>query len=159
MLSVCNVLYPWPASTTDSVPSPLELKASCPTLLYPAASGPSPIAGEAICLPLSESTTAIFLPSQTENRRWWALSKAIPEGESQSLSGQVAVRDLLVALSSTMLFLSSMLSKMLPFPSACGNSGFPGRLIVATTVPLAVSMTVTSLLRPLKAQTVRVTGS
>jgi hypothetical protein len=52
-----------------------------------------------------------------------------------------------------------MLAKTLPLPSAAGNSGLPGRSVVKLTVLFAVSMTVTFLLRPLKAQTVLVDGS
>jgi hypothetical protein len=55
--------------------------------------------------------------------------------------------------------LSSMLSKTVPLPSTAGNSGLPGRGMVATTLRVAASMTETSLLRPLKAQTVWVAGS
>ena len=72
------------------MPSPEEAKASVWAALQPAASGPSPMEGLASSLPVVESMTAIFLPSQTGKRRWPATSKARPEGESQP-AGQVAV--------------------------------------------------------------------
>ena len=47
-----------------------EAKASEWAALKPAASGPSPMEGLARSLPVAESMTEIFLPSQTGKRRW-----------------------------------------------------------------------------------------
>src|SRR5271156_497979 len=87
--------------------------------------------------------TAIFLLSQTEKRRCPATSIAIPDGESQSVSCQVAVTVFVPASSRTISFLSSIFTKTVPVPSTVGNSGFPGRRIVEITVRCVVSMTVT----------------
>src|ERR1700689_4386006 len=84
---------------------------------------------------------------------------AIPEGESQPGSGQVATSLRLAASSFRISFWSSMFTNTDPCPSACGNSGFPGNGKVATTVLEVVSNTEIFLLRPLKAQTVFVVGS
>ena len=87
------------------------------------------------------------------------VSKARPLGLSQPVRGQTAVIVLVLALRRTISLLSSMLSKTVPLPSTAGNSGLPGRGMVATTLCVAALMTETSLLRPLKAQTVWVAGS
>src|SRR6185437_1152529 len=101
----------------------------------------------------------MVFPSQTENRRRPERSIARPEGDSQLVRGQVAVSVFDFASRRTMEFLLSILSKTTPFPSATGNSGLPGSAMVATTLRVAVSITDTSLLRPLNAHTVFVTGS
>jgi hypothetical protein len=80
-------------------------------------------------------------------------------GPSQPVRGQVAVRVLVWASRRTISLLSSMLSKTVPLPSTAGNSGLPGRGMLATTFRVAASMTAASLLRPSKAQTVWVAGS
>ena len=58
----------------------------------PAASGPSPIAGVASTLPVSASTTAIFLPSHTEKRRCAAVINRQTGGR---VAGRPFRRDLL----------------------------------------------------------------
>ena len=55
--------------TTDKVPSPFELNTRARFASNAAASGPSPIATLATCLPVSASVTAITFSSHTENRR------------------------------------------------------------------------------------------
>ena len=70
--------------------------------------GPSPIVGVASTLPVSASTTAIFFPSQTENRWRLLRSMASPDGESQA--GHSAVTFCAFASRRTISFLSSMLS-------------------------------------------------
>ena len=126
---------------------------------HPAPSGPSPMVAVASVLPLMESITPIFLPSQTGKSRLPATSKARPDGDSQPASGHSAVSLLVCASRRTISLLSSMLSKTIPLPSTTANSGLPGSGMVATTLREATSMTVTSLLRPLKAHTVCVAGS
>ena len=58
---------------------------------------------------------------------------ASPEGESQFVSGQVAVMVFAAASKRTISFLLSMLAKTVPEPSATGNSGLPSSGMVATT--------------------------
>ncbi len=60
------------------------------------------------------------------------MSIAMPEGESQPASGQVAVTLSATASNRTISFLSSILAKTVPVPSTAGNSGLPGSGIVAT---------------------------
>src|SRR6202789_4741702 len=84
---------------------------------------------------------------------------AIPEGDSQPVSGQVATALRPAASSFKISFLSSMFTNTDPCPSACGNSGLPGRGTVATIVLEAAPNIEMLLLRPLKAQTVFVIGS
>src|SRR6201992_3637759 len=117
------------------------------------------MAGFASILPDFASTTAILPPSQTANNRYPLRSIARPEGESQLVSGQVAVTVLAAASRRTISFLVSMFANTVPLPAATGNSGLPESGIVATTLRVAVSITVALLLRPLNAQTVLVTGS
>src|SRR3984885_15998713 len=102
---------------------------------------------------------AIFPPSQTEKIRCLSRSIAIPEGDSQPGSGQVAVALRLAASSFTISFLSSMFTNTDPCPSAWGNSGLPGSGTVATMVFDALSSTEILVLRPLNTQTVFVAGS
>src|SRR5260370_10396493 len=83
----------------------------------------------------------------------------MPEGDSEPCSGHSAVTALVFASRRTTVFLLSMLTNTVPLPSTLGNSGLPDSLIVATTFWVAVSITDASLLRPLKAQQVFVTGS
>ena len=52
---------------------------------------------------------------------------ANPEGDSQLLSGQVAVIVFAAASKRTISFLLSILAKTVPVPSATGNSGLPSR--------------------------------
>src|SRR6204780_5380720 len=115
--------------------------------------------GLARVFPEFASTTAILPPSHTAKSRRLAGSIAKPEGDSQLVSGHVAVIFLAAASKRTISFLLSMLAKTVPLPSATGNSGLPSRGMVATTLRSAVSITDALLLRPLKAQTVLVTGS
>ena len=118
--------YPGAApSMTERMPSRLGTKASECASLKPAASGPSPMEGLARSLPLVESMTEAFLPSQAAKRWCPATSMARPEGESQP-AGQVAVMVLERASMRTISLLSSMLSKTAPWPSVAGNSGLPG---------------------------------
>src|ERR1700678_4668257 len=79
---------------------------------------------------------------------------AIPEGDSQPGSGQVATALRLAASSFTISFLSSMFTNTDPCSSTWGNSGLPGSGTVAMTELEAASNTEALLLRPLNAQTV-----
>src|ERR1017187_5601999 len=84
---------------------------------------------------------------------------ACPDGDSQPAKGHSAGTVRVFASRRTTEFLVSILTKMLPLPSATGNSGLPESLIVAVTFMEAASITVASEERPLKAHTVLVTGS
>src|SRR5258708_2162859 len=84
---------------------------------------------------------------------------AWPDGDSQPARGHSAATARVFASRRTTEFLVSILTKMLPLPSVTGNSGLPESLMVAVTFIVAASITVASEERPLKAQTVLVTGS
>ena len=75
------------------------------------------------------------------------------------VSDHVAVTFIVAASIWRSWFVSSMLTKIFPLPSVAENSGLPGSGIVAITLLDEVSITVASLLPPLKAKTRLFVGS
>src|SRR5581483_5434333 len=92
------------------VPSPLELYMIFRRLSKAAASGPSPMGKVLVTLPLSASTTAITLLSQTLNKLRVLVSIASPLGLSQLGRGQLFKTLRVEASITQIMFLSSRLS-------------------------------------------------
>src|SRR5450631_1725655 len=112
---------------TVRVPSPQEAKAKLVAGSKAAASGPSQMVGVATTLPLSASTTDITFSSQTENRRRLLASRARPDGDLQGARGQRWVSTSFLVSSSMRSEVSSLLTNILPLPSATADYGLPPR--------------------------------
>src|SRR6266566_3642667 len=125
---------------------------------YALPSGSPPIGGDETTLPVSAFVTTITL-SQAENRRRFFKSIARAEGPSQGARGQDPLTASDLVSNSVRELLSSIFTNMLPLPSRAGSSGLPPRATVPTTFPDVASITVESLLFPLKVKTRLVAGS
>src|SRR6266850_2811353 len=144
---------------TVRLPSPQDAKKEFELGSKAAASGPSQMAGVAMTLPESASTTAETLSSQTASRRRVLRSAARPEGDLHGASGQRWVSFRFCESSATRFGVSSALTKMAPLPSDTANSGLSPSGIEPTTEPSVALMTVEFLPRPLKVKTRLVAGS